>query len=135
MSDDASSAREKLDAAGAAIHAHEAALVDAMIHGTGNLKGLADMPGVTLIGGVDNPRREGLVALTVERVAAADVVSSLNDRGIRTHTRKADHYSGNVLRPLGLDAAVRVSLCHYNTRAEVAAFLTAMREIVDAPDA
>jgi selenocysteine lyase/cysteine desulfurase len=39
-----------------------------------------------------------------------------------------DHYSGNVLRPLGLKACVRVSFSHYNTEAEVAQFLTAMNE-------
>ena len=33
----------------------------------------------------------------------------LNERGIRTHTRKDDHYSGNVLHPLGLASCVRVS--------------------------
>jgi len=50
-------------------------------------------------------------------------------RQIRTHTRKADHYSGNILDPLGMGDCVRVSMCHYNTEAEVAKFLTAMQEI------
>ena len=39
-----------------------------------------------------------------------------------------DHYSGNVLGPLGLKACVRVSFSHYNTEQEVAQFLTAMNE-------
>lgn len=52
-------------------------------------------------------------------------------RGIRTHTRKADHYLGNIMDPLGLDSAVRVSLCHDNTQTEVAHFLTALREIIE----
>ena len=38
-------------------------LTDAMIHGTGNLDGLAEMEKVHIIGGVDNPAREGLVSL------------------------------------------------------------------------
>jgi cysteine desulfurase/selenocysteine lyase len=101
-----------------------------MLHGTGNLKGLAEMPGVTIIGGVDSPAREGLVSLTVDGVKALDVVEALNAQGIRTHTRKADHYSGNVLEPLGLDSCVRVSMCHYNSEAEVAQFLAAMADIV-----
>lgn len=128
---EATDRRARIVAAGDAIHAHEAALTRAMIHGTGNLKGLADMPAVTIIGGTDNPLREGLVSLTVDGQAAPDVVTALRARGIRTHTRKADHYSGNILKPLGLDSAVRVSLCHYNTMAEVAQFLQAMREIVE----
>lgn len=121
--------RAKIVAAGDAIHIHEKQLTDAMIHGTGNLPGLADMPSVTIIGGLDNPRREGLVALTVDGLEAPDVVTALNERGIRTHTRKADHYSGNILDPMGLSGCVRVSMCHYNTEHEVARFLTAMQEI------
>lgn len=128
--DDAKDDRARIEAAARAIHDHEKMLTDAMLHGTGNLKGLAEMPGVSIIGGVDNPAREGLVSLIVEGVKATDIVDSLNAQGIRTHTRKADHYSGNVLTPLGLDSCVRVSLCHYNTEAEVAQFLAAMAEIV-----
>jgi len=81
---------------------------------------------------VDNPRREGLVSITVDGTAAPDVVTHLRERGIRTHTRKADHYSGNILDPLGMEAAVRVSMCHYNSEAEVAQFLSALRELTEA---
>lgn len=121
--------RARIEAAAQAIHAHEKTLTDAMLHGTGNLPGIADLPGVTVIGGTDNPAREGLVCFALDHVPAAQIVSRLNAQGIRTHIRKADHYSGNVLTPLGLEAAVRVSMCHYNSMAEVAAFLTAMKEI------
>ena len=122
--------RARIEAAAKAIHDHEQSLTNAMLHGTGNLKGLAEMPGVNILGGIDNPAREGLVSLTVDGVASLDVVAGLNAQGIRTHTRKADHYSGNVLDPLGLDSCVRVSMCHYNSEAEVAQFLSAMAEIV-----
>ncbi len=121
--------RAKFVAAGEAIHAQEKALTDAMIHGTGNLPGLAEIEGVTILGGADNPAREGLVALVVKAVPSVDVVKRLNDEGIRTHLRKADHYSGNILTPLGLDSCVRVSMCHYNDLAEVARFLAVMHEI------
>ncbi len=121
----------RLAAAGAAIHAHEATLTDAMLHGTGNLPGLADLPGVTVLGGVDNPAREGLVSLELAGMSGPDLVAALNARSILTHARAADHYSGSVLTPLGLDSCLRVSLAHYNTLAEVAAFLAAMQEIAD----
>jgi len=124
--------REKMEAAATAIHAHEQYLTQAMLHGTGNLKGLADMQGVRLIGGIDNPRREGLVALTVDGLESGDLVTKLRQHGIRVHIRKADHYSGNILTPLGLESCIRVSLCHYNSEQEVARFLTAMQEIVSA---
>jgi cysteine desulfurase/selenocysteine lyase len=102
-----------------------------MLFGTGNLAGLADLPDVTILGGTNNPDREGLVCFALKSVPAAEIVEKLNAQGIRTHLRKADHYSGNILKPLGLDAAVRVSLCHYNTLDEVRALLTAIKDIAE----
>jgi selenocysteine lyase/cysteine desulfurase len=119
----------RFKAAGNAIHDHEQALTDAMIHGTGNLPGLAEMAHVHIIGGVDNPAREGLVSIYVDGIDSKDVVARLNSEGVRTHLRKADHYSGNVLDPLGLDSCIRVSMCHYNSTAEVAQFLGVMKNI------
>ncbi len=130
---DSDDRRTRIEAAGAAIHAHEKALTDAMIHGIDNLSGLAELNGVMIIGGTDNPAREGLVSIAVEGMDAPDLVTALRSHGIRTHTRKADHYSGNILDPLGLPSAVRVSMCHYNSFDEVKAFLTAMRQILDGP--
>ena len=128
---DSSDRRTKFAAAGAAIHAHEKSLTDAMIHGTGNLPGLAAMDKVNIIGGVENAAREGLVSLHVEGLESAEVVKLLNAESIRTHLRKADHYSGNILDPLGLNGCVRVSMCHYNSIHEVAQFLAAMKTIAE----
>ena len=127
---DSTDARARIEAAGQAIHAHESGLTEAMLHGTGNLVGLAEMPEVRVIGGIDNPRREGLVSFSVDDVESSEIVAGLAARGIRVHVRKADHYSGNILEPLGLGSCVRVSLCHYNTEHEVARFLAAMREVI-----
>ncbi|MBL4807232.1 MAG: aminotransferase class V-fold PLP-dependent enzyme [Rhodobacteraceae bacterium] len=123
--------RKRIVAAGAAIHAHEKSLTDAMLFGTGNLAGLADMPGVHIIGGASNPAREGLVSIYVDHVQSADIVSGLSDRGIRVHIRKDDHYSGNILTPLGRKDCIRISMCHYNSNAEVSQFLAAIREIIE----
>ena len=121
--------RKRIEAAGTAIHNHEKSLTDAMLYGAGNLKGLADMKSVSIIAGADNPAREGLVSIRVDGVESADVVKRLEDAGIRVHIRKADHYSGNILEPLGLEDCVRVSLCHYNSEQEVKQFLAAIAEI------
>ena len=126
---DSTDRRARFEAAGAAIHQHEKDLTDAMIHGTGNLPGLASMPRVTIIGGVDNPAREGLVSLYVEGMPSAELVTTFNQEGIRTHLRKADHYSGNILDPLGVDGCVRVSMCHYNSIHEVSHFLAVMKSV------
>ena len=121
--------RKRIEAAGRAIHAYETHLTDAMINGTGNLPGLRDMDHVTILGGADNPAREGLVSVVVAGRPSSEVVTILNEQGIRTHTRKADHYSGNVLEPLGLSDCIRISLCHYNSLAEVARLLSVLREL------
>lgn len=121
--------RKRIEAAGQAIHAYETHLTDTMIQGTGNLPGLQDMNHVTILAGADNPAREGLVSIMVQGRASEDVVEILNAQGIRTHTRKADHYSGNVLAPLGLPDCIRISMCHYNTEAEVAKLLAAVKEL------
>ncbi|MCB1441187.1 MAG: aminotransferase class V-fold PLP-dependent enzyme, partial [Nitratireductor sp.] len=116
--------RARIEAAGHAIHEHEKALTAAMLHGTGNLRGLAEMPGITLIGGDGNDMREGVVSLVSDKMDPVALAAFLRERGIRTHTRKADHYSGNILKPLGLPSCLRISICHYNTLAEVARLLT-----------
>lgn len=120
--------RTQIEAAAAAIRDHEARLMRAALHGTGNLGGLAELPGVTLIGGPSVEGREGVVSLTLSTMSSADLVRFLAGRGVRVHIRKNDHYCGNVLGPLGIEDCVRVSISHYNTEAEVAAFLTAMAE-------
>ncbi|MBT4041043.1 MAG: aminotransferase class V-fold PLP-dependent enzyme [Rhodospirillales bacterium] len=126
---DATNRRDKIVEAGKAIHTHEKSLTDGMIFGTGNQLGLSELDNVYIIGGAENSAREGLVSLCVDGVDSAQVVKMLNEEGIRTHIRKSDHYSGNILEPLNLESCVRVSLCHYNSLQEVSAFLSVMKSI------
>lgn len=123
--------RERIVAAGKAIHDHEQDLTNAMLYGVDGQSGLASISEIRVLGGIDNPQREGLVAITVENLSAEEVVSALREEGIRTHARKNDHYSGNILQPLGLDGCIRVSMCHYNTEQEVAKFLRVIKKIAD----
>ena len=115
---------------GEAITQHERELIDLAINGNGAHRGLRDMPEVFLIGGYDNPSREGLVSIIVEGRPCAEVVAELNQRGIRTHVRKADYFSGNILTPLNRPTCIRVSMCHYNTADEVLKFLRDLQEII-----
>ena len=124
--------RERILAAGEAIAEQEHGLVDLMINGGDGQRGLRDLPEVYLIGGPDNPAREGLVSMIIEGKPCAEVVAELNAKGIRTHVRKADYFSGNILEPLGRPTCVRVSMCHYNTREEVLTFLREIEAIVKA---
>ena len=119
--------KARFKAAAQAIAAHEKTLTDAMINGIGNLVGLANINGMNIIGGLDNPAREGLVGFWIDGVDSADIVKHLNNNGIRTHLRKADYYSSNILTPLRQPSCVRVSTCHYNTTEEIAKFLHVMQ--------
>jgi selenocysteine lyase/cysteine desulfurase len=123
--------RARIEAAGRAIKSYETALTDALINGIGNLPGLREMDHLTILSGTDNAAREGTVSFYVHGISSPEIVKTLNDNGIRTHTRTADHYSGNILKPLGLSDCVRFSMCHYNTTQEIAKALGIMREIID----
>ncbi len=101
-----------------------------MINGNDQQSGLRDMSMVYIIGGHDNPAREGMVSIIVEGRPCAEVVAELNARGIRTHVRKADYFSGNILEPLGRSTCIRVSMCHYNTEREVLTFLGELEAII-----
>ena len=127
---DSDDRRERILAAGKSIGEQEAGLVDIMINGADGQKGLRGMPEVTVIGGHDNPHREGLVSLYADAITCTDIVSQLNDQGVRTHVRKNDHFSGNILEPLNQPECVRVSMCHYNTRFEVLQFLRILESII-----
>ena len=129
---DSTDRRERILAAGSAITAQERELVELMINGNETQRGLRQMPEVSIIGGADNPAREGMVSIFVDARPCADVVAALNARGIRTHVRKADYFSGNILEPLGRPTCVRVSMCHYNTDEEVLTFLRELETIVAA---
>lgn len=118
----------RFKAAARAIAAQEKVLTDVMINGTGNVIGLAQIEGMNIIGGLENPAREGLVGFWIDGVDSAEIVKHLNNSGVRTHLRKADHYSGNILTPLGQTSCVRVSTCHYNSVEEVTQFLQAMKK-------
>ena len=127
---DSSDRRTRILAAGKAIGRHEHDLIDLMINGKNGQHGLRDMPEVYVIGGHDNPSREGMLSIIVEGKPCAEVVAELNAKGIRTHVRKADYFSGNILLPLGRATCIRVSMCHYNTGVEVMKFLKELEAII-----
>jgi cysteine desulfurase/selenocysteine lyase len=124
--------RSRLLAAGEAIAEQERGLVNLMINGNEQQRGLRDMSEVFVIGGYDNPGREGMASIIVEGKPCAEVVAELNAKGIRTHVRKADYFSGNILGPLGRPTCIRVSMCHYNSSEEVLTFLREMDVILAA---
>ncbi|MEZ5279589.1 MAG: aminotransferase class V-fold PLP-dependent enzyme [Acidimicrobiales bacterium] len=123
------SSRAKLEAAARAIASQEHHLVDAMLWGTGSHDGLAQMPGVSVIGPASSEHRSGMVSFEVDAMSAFDVVEALNAAGVRTHARKRDYYSSSVLVPLGIDSCIRASAAHYNSIAEVDKLLAVVADL------
>ncbi|MDP6192498.1 MAG: aminotransferase class V-fold PLP-dependent enzyme, partial [Paracoccaceae bacterium] len=119
---------KKLTNAAKAIAAQETSLTELMINGEDNIKGLKDLDDIEIIGGEKNPNRKGLVSFRIIGSPSQEIVDFLNVNGIRTHVRKADHYSGNILNPLGWEDCVRVSVCHYNSSEEIKSLLLALNE-------
>ncbi|WP_236645383.1 aminotransferase class V-fold PLP-dependent enzyme [Aidingimonas lacisalsi] len=127
----AESRRERLIAAGTAIREHEQALIHWLLNGRNGLKGLTDYPQVRLIGEKDSPYREGVVSFEVQNMDAKQLVSRLGERGIRVHARSNDVFSGNILRPLSMDAVTRISVAHYNSITEIDTCLSVLSEILE----
>lgn len=107
----------------AAVQAHEHRLVAA------TLDGLADIPGVRVIGPDDPARRTSPVAFVVAGVHAHDVGQVLDDDGVAV--RVGHHCAAPLHRRFGLAATVRASFAVYNTLDEVDRLISGVRRAID----
>ncbi len=106
-----------------AVHAHEMALVARA------LDGLAEVPGVRIVGPTDLVDRGGAVAFLVDGVHAHDVGQVLDDRGVAV--RVGHHCAWPLHRRFGVAATVRASFAAYNTPDEVDALVEGVRAARD----
>jgi cysteine desulfurase / selenocysteine lyase len=102
-----------------AVFAHELALTGAA------LDGLAQVPGVRILGPTSLDSRGGAVAFVVDGVHAHDVGQVLDDRGIAV--RVGHHCAWPLHRRFGVAATVRATFAVYNTPDEVAALCDGVR--------
>ena len=106
-----------------AVSAHEHRLVAAA------LAGLAEIPGVRIIGPSDPAVRRSPVAFVVDGVHAHDVGQVLDDDGVAV--RVGHHCAAPLHRRLGAVATVRASFALYNTLDEVDRMIAGVRRAVD----
>ena len=106
-----------------AVFAHELALTGAA------LEGLAQVPGVRVLGPTDLRSRGGAVSFVVDGVHAHDVGQVLDDRGVAV--RVGHHCAWPLHRRFGVAATVRASFHVYNTPDEVAALVDGVRAARD----
>ena len=95
----------------AAVEAHEAELVAAA------LAGLAEVPGVRIVGPTDMSHRGSPVSFVVDGVHAHDVGQILDDDGVAV--RVGHHCAWPLHRRFGIAATARASFAVYNTLDEV----------------
>ena len=104
------------------LRAHEAALC------TQAIEGLQKIPGVTLLGPLEQLKKQGhLVSFTVEGHHPHDVGAYLDAHGIAVRT---GHYCAQPLaRRLDIDSSIRISFYCYNTSEEVECFLSVIKKL------
>lgn len=119
----AAAARYLGDIGMAAVQAHEHRLV------TAALEGLAEIPGVQIIGPADPARRRSPVAFVVAGVHAHDVGQVLDDDGVAV--RVGHHCAAPLHRRFGVAATVRASFAVYNTLDEVDRLVAGVRRAID----
>jgi cysteine desulfurase/selenocysteine lyase len=91
------------------------------------VNGLADIPGIRILGPGAGVERIGLASVDVAGVHAHDVGQFLDDRGIAV--RVGHHCTQPLHRALGITASTRASTYLYTTDDEVDFFLDSMREV------
>ncbi|ONI90292.1 cysteine desulfurase [Saccharothrix sp. ALI-22-I] len=102
------------------IAAHEHALTEAA------LRGLAEIPGVRIVGPLEVVDRGGAVSFVVDGIHAHDAGQVLDSLGVAV--RVGHHCAWPLHRRMDAAATVRASFYLYNTPAEVDALVDAVRE-------
>jgi selenocysteine lyase/cysteine desulfurase len=121
--------RAAIQAAYAAIHEHERALLERMMHG------LMTIPSLKVYGITDPARfsdRCTTFAVRIEGHTPLELATKLGDRGF--FTWDGNYYALNLTEHLDVEKSggfLRIGLVHYNTTDEVDRLLAALHEIVE----
>jgi selenocysteine lyase/cysteine desulfurase len=120
--------RAAIEAAYAAIHEHERALVKTVIDG------LKTIPGLKIYGITEPARyneRCGTLAVRIEGHTPLELATKLGERGI--FTWDGNYYALNLTECLDVEKSggfLRIGIVHYNTMEEVDRLLATLRQIV-----
>ena len=125
---DPASRRQAIEAAFAAFHEHERAMLERM------MSGLKQVPGAKIYGITDPARfdeRCATFAVRIENHTPIELATKLGERGF--FTWDGNYYALNLTEHLDVEKSggfLRIGLVHYNTLEEVDRLLIALREIV-----
>ncbi len=127
---EATTRRQAIEAAYAAIHEHERGLLEKM------MDGLKAIPGLKIYGITDPARyneRCTTFAVRIEGHTPLELATKLGDRGF--FTWDGNYYALNLTEHLDVEKSggfLRIGLVHYNTADEVDRLLAALRQITAA---
>lgn len=88
---------------------------------------LQAIPEITIFGNTES--NVGIVSFIVEEEMVGDVATLLNEQGIAL--RAGHHCAMPLLKALGLEGTLRVSLGCYNTEADVKSFIKALMKSIE----
>lgn len=92
------------------------------------LRGLAEIPHITVYGGTENLKnRCGVISFNVDGVHPHDVASILDSDGVAI--RAGHHCAQPLMHYLQVNATCRASLYFYNTKEDADAFLASVKKV------
>lgn len=107
------------------VHLHSRALLELILFGDESIPGLFNMDHVEIYG-IDRDalgERTSLVSFRLKGLGGLEASQKYYEQGISLSPRLSNVYSKHILEVLGTTDVVRVSMCHYNTPAEIREFL------------
>lgn len=113
------------------IQLQEQAILNRLLHGSGDIIGTKDLENVMIHFEEANGMNQDLVlALTFKNIDNARAVELYGENGVIVYAREAsNHYSKRILESIGLESIVRVSPVHIHNSEDVDRFLEVTRLI------
>ena len=91
------------------------------------MEGMADMPGVHIMGGARPEDHQGIITFTIDGVHPHDVATIFDSQGICV--RAGHHCAQPLMDFLGVFSTTRASFAFYNTEEDVSRFLGCLKGI------
>ena len=129
---DAKERRALYEAGMTAIASHERALLEVLLEGNDNVKGLREIIGVTVhLDYEDLSTRDFIVGITLDGIGYEEAVRLYGEEDVVVYERVASSiYSKRMLESFDLTGTIRISPMHCQTVEEIETFLNVTEKII-----
>lgn len=112
---------------------HEKSLLDIMLNGTDKVKGLRNIPGVTVhLDYEDLLKRDLIVAISIDHLDYKEAVRQYEKENVIVYERVASSiYSKRMLESFGMTGSIRISPLHCNSVEEIEELLEVTQNIAE----